>query len=243
MGKRIQVELVARSGFGFGDLEAPYWFIGLEPGLGRKEHNELKDRIDLRISAWEEKEIQDLYEYHYRIGVDWWFRPKAKLQKTWAKLIRMLFVLDGKPVDVDSIREFQSDKWGRTKSKTCLLELFPLPCPSTKAEHWKSCYDIERRFYEERCRKIRLPRFHQLITEYRPAAVIFYGLKKMEDWKLIAGIDSKCFMSEGSMGVKNGTLYYVVKHPAAKGVSNMYFEDAGTDVRRLLNGLIHNRNN
>ncbi|MDO8355625.1 MAG: hypothetical protein Q7U76_04470 [Nitrospirota bacterium] len=231
-----EIENVIRIAFGFGDLRAPYWFIGLEPGLSRTEPKKRKKIIANRISAWQGHEIDDLYEYHSRINVNQWFGPEAKLQRTWAKLIRMLLVLNGKPADVESIRKFQSDEWGRTKSKTCLLELFPLPCPSTKEEAWKACYPFERHDYEIRCRKLRVPRLKELIREYRPKAVIFYGMmrRRMEDWKLIsdAGFDNSRdgFFIEG----KQGTLFVVIQHPASYGPTNEYFEKIAIKIHRQL---------
>lgn len=234
MSTPTEIENVIRAAFGFGDFEARYWFIGLEPGLSGTEPGERKRLIANRIAAWKEKEIEDLFDYHKRIDVVQWFGPEAKLQRTWAKLIRVLMVLNAKPVNTESLKRFQSDVWGRANSETCLLELFPLPCPSTKKKDWEDCYKIERADYEERCRRRRIPRFQALIREYRPRAIIFYGVTKMKEWKLIAGVDFDSPNRDLFVQVKNRTLFSVIKHPSTKGITNMYFKKVGREIRSYL---------
>ncbi len=229
-----KIDNFIRAAYGFGNLKAPYWFIGLEPGLSRTKPKKRKPLIEKRIAAWKGKEIEDIFDYHKRIDVVQWFGSEAKLQGTWAKLIRVLMVLNAKPANTESLRRFQSDVWGRANSETCLLELFPFPCPSTKKKDWEDCYKIERADYEERCRRRRIPHFKALIRKYRPRAVIFYGVTRMKEWRLIAGVNFDGPSRDLLVQVKSRILFSVIKHPSARGITNKYLKKVGRKIRSCL---------
>src|SRR6478736_4725719 len=79
--------------YGYGNSSAPIWFVGMEEGGGRTP-----EEIENRIAAWEqrgESDLEDLVEYHHAIGVTRHFGARPALQRTWAKLIRILCAIRG----------------------------------------------------------------------------------------------------------------------------------------------------
>ncbi|MCA9909957.1 MAG: hypothetical protein KC519_14970, partial [Anaerolineae bacterium] len=77
--------------YGYGNLHAPFWFVGMEEGGGKSF-----DEIATRLRVWQmrgEKLTEDVMDYHVDIGMPDFFYDKIKLQPTWAKLIRVLLGL------------------------------------------------------------------------------------------------------------------------------------------------------
>jgi len=118
--------------FGYGTWSAPVWFIGMEEGGGAS-----LAEVETRIGTWQARganELEDLAEFHRAIGVTRHFGERPALQSTWAKLIRVLFGLRGEAADTERVRSYQATQLGRQGSETALVELLPLPSPSTS--HW-----------------------------------------------------------------------------------------------------------
>lgn len=118
--------------YGYGNLEADYWFIGMEEGGG----DSLAD-IERRLTAWDRRgrhQLEDLREFHLEIGVTGYFMERPALQTTWSKMIRIVLSAEGRHPTTDELRVYQRDKLGRHGGSTALVELLPLPSPSTG--HW-----------------------------------------------------------------------------------------------------------
>src|SRR6266496_6574065 len=116
--------------YGYGTYAAPFWFIGMEEG-GDKTPEANAARLD----SWFLRgrlEIADLYKYHHDITAPRFFTAHPPVQSTWGKLIRILLAAKGRqPIVADDLRFYQRDYLGRSTGDTCLLELLPLPSPST----------------------------------------------------------------------------------------------------------------
>jgi len=109
-----------------------FWFVGMEEGGGGS-----LSEIQTRLKVWnkhQEPELEDLYSFHKDIKVDEYFRPNPKLQRTWTQLIRILLSYNGVNTELDDCKNYQRNELARYNSDHCLLELFPLPSPSTS--HW-----------------------------------------------------------------------------------------------------------
>lgn len=126
--------------YGYGTYNAPYWFIGMEEGGGSFE--EVKRRLD----AWRlrgQHAVEDLRSFTEAFGKGFdvvkFFHDPAVLQPTWNKLIRVVLSATDPSTTIKSVRKYQQEQLGITGGETCLLELLPLPSPSTKvwfyAEH------------------------------------------------------------------------------------------------------------
>ena len=91
--------------WGYGDLSAKHWFIGMEEGGG-----DTFDEVQQRLEQWDKRGrhlCEDLYDYHIDINVPKWFQKKAPLQATWNKLIRTLLSYKGNNPDKEDVRTYQ----------------------------------------------------------------------------------------------------------------------------------------
>ena len=215
--------------YGYGNYGGQFWFIGMEEGGGNSF-----SEINTRLSAWAnrgKKELEDVEEYHNDIGVTKWFNDKPKLQPTWNKLIRVLLSSSGKLPTTEQVREYQKTLLGKQLGDTCLLELLPLPSPSIGQWLYAQCSQLpylkDRETYKQECITSRIAHLKDRINQYKPKAVIFYGLSYQEYWKQIAGVDF--YQSpEKIHAVRNeSTLFVMAKHPAAQGVTSEYFHQVG----------------
>lgn len=237
-------EFIKRS-LGFGSFKAPFVFIGLEPGMGKQERDRLNANAAKRIAEWRTG-VEDLYRYHKRIGVTRWFnsrdtKGKPRLQKTWAKLIRLLLSLkqhelenSATKLERKKIRDYQSERWGRKGKlgETLLLELFPLACPSTKKKDFKKCYGEDRIAYQEQCRPDRIKLLRQTLQKGKRRLVLFYGVTKRKTWQEIAKVEFENSGERLYMKWRKGILYAVVVHPARE--TNSYFESVGQRIGQAL---------
>jgi hypothetical protein len=167
---------MARRWYGYGRWDAPYWFIGPEPGQpGGKDLNE-------RCSAWVDLgrgELVDCREHHLGFGWKDWHReaPPPPLQQTWKQLIRLLLATrTGEPPQAENIRSYQQKSWGMKNGETCVIELSSLAAPKLAApgEHGL--------FRQERIREI-----HQKMLYHKPAFVVMYGVLQKVYWQEVAG--------------------------------------------------------
>ena len=120
--------------YGSGNYSGDYWFVGMEEGGG----NTL-ERVLLRLNTWRElgeTELVDIYDFHIRINYPEYFNDPVKLQRTWMQQARIILASKGRPTTTECVRAFQRDIIGRKYSETCLLELLPLPSPSTSVWHY-----------------------------------------------------------------------------------------------------------
>ena len=226
--------------YGYGNLRGRYWFIGMEEGGG----NSVAE-INQRLNAWVQggkRELEDVAEFHKRIGMPEFFTGKAKLQTTWNKLSRIVLSHQGVPPTTDDVRVYQRDKLGRLESETCLLELLPLPSPSTREWLYSSHSTLPqlatRQSYRDYYAPKRAEHLRAMIERQQPRCVIFYSLslEYMKSWKAIADVD----FTETTFGARaywrgqqGQTVFFVVAHPAEKGITNDYFHEIGRVLKEI----------
>ncbi len=219
--------------YGYGNYDGQFWFIGMEEG-GGNSFPEVAKRLD----AWAlrgRRELEDVAEYHTAIGMSHLFSNKPKRQPAWSMLIRILLSREGHTPTIEEVREYQRASLGRPAGDTCLMELLPLPSPSTEcwlyAQHSGLSYLADRKVYKQTCLPSRIMRLRKRISEYRPAKVVFYGFSYRKSWQEVAGVD----LLPESDGVYTGrsgtTRFMLIKHPAARGVTSEYIKRVG--------GLMH----
>jgi hypothetical protein len=224
--------------FGFGNPSGKYWLIGMEEGCG-------DDRAELfrRFQIWDElgqNEIDDVAEYHLRLGIPEFFQDPVKLQYTWAHLIRLVLSTESRPSDVAAVKSYQKDYLGRPDGETCLLELMPLPSPSLGIwpyGEWTGLpYLNSREEYRQTCIPWRVARLREMIRTFCPPVIVFYGTSYRMLYEQAIGY-SFGQEEEGAKWAVDGdgkTLFLLVKHPAARGVNAAYFEQVGQEIRRRL---------
>ena len=162
---------MARSNYGYGRWDAPYWFIGPEQGMGAHENEDL----NLRVKAWVDlgrKELNDCREFHRCIHEMRW---QSKHQSTWRPLILAMMTFLDRPTDKDSRLDYQRRRWGTLDGETCIIELSGLASPSMKDSKDTS------RFLPERIETI-----SRRMRDHRPKFVLMYGREQKSSWNAIA---------------------------------------------------------
>jgi hypothetical protein len=208
--------------YGYGSWSAPLWFVGMEEGGG----NSLQE-VERRLTAWSGGDLEDLREFHRRTGFIRHHEGQVALQSTWAKLIRIALCADDRPADTEAVRQFQQNELGRAGGATTLLELFPLPSPSTRHWTYGDCGIPEiatRDAYRNTLEEPRTTAIRARIDEHAPKAVVFYGMGYRPYWERIAEItiapvEGERFSSAG----RGSTLLLLAPHPVATGVRNDEF--------------------
>ena len=216
--------------YGSGNYSGDYWFVGMEEGGG----NSL-DQIQKRIQTWQdlgETELVDIFDFHSGINYPEYFTNPVKLQRTWMQEARIVLASKGKPSNTEDVRNYQRDVIGRNNSETCLVELLPLPSPSTADWLYGDWTGISflrnRETYKDYCLPWRIEHIRTNITKYQPRLVVLCGISYIQHWQAIAGKKVVLQKINEFWTAKTGnTLYLIVKHPATKGITNAYFKEIG----------------
>ncbi len=223
--------------YGSGNYSGDYWFVGMEEGGG----NDL-EHLNKRFNAWQalgEQELVDIYDFHMKIDYPHYFKDPVKLQRTWMQQARIILASKGKATNVEDIRAYQREIIGRKNSETCLLELLPLPSPSTRVWHYDEWSNLpylnNRETYRKYCIQWRCKHIRSRINYNHPKLVVFLGKSFYKNWQQVAG-NNVIFQDKGEflLGASMNTIFIICKHPAARGVTNTYFEKIGKFVRNIL---------
>jgi hypothetical protein len=222
--------------WGYGNPEADYWFVGMEEGGGDSYED-----ITRRITQWDRRGrnmLEDLYEYHMDIQVPKWFQSGAPLQSTWNRLIRVLLVAKGEVPEREVVRSYQIERLARSNDEVCLLELLPLPSPTTShwlyGEHSQIPELSSRAAYTRKVGEYRAQQIKQLITQRQPKFVLFYGIGYLEWWQKLVGVDLTQQTLHGKtayFGQIGSTKLAVTQHPVATGVTLDYFHSVGSKLQ------------
>lgn len=225
------VETFIHTFYGYGNPAGPFWFIGMEEGGG-----ESQEEVVRRIDVWQElgcPETADVAEFHHRTGMDYFFKDPVALQHTWAQIIRLILTMKGEDTDIRTVKEYQKSYFARKKGETCSLELLPLPAPSTSVWLYSVWTDIpylrSRGLYRRNCRQWRAAHLREMVCKHHPAVVVFYGFSYRKWYEMISG--SPLLTQEPgdwAMAKSDKIIFALTKHPAARGVSNDYFERVGS---------------
>lgn len=209
--------------WGYGNLDSPYWFIGMEEG-----YNETNEILLDRFTATADQRVCDIYEdlIDYP-GHAKWFKDSAPIQPTYRRLIEMMIYAetDSHP-DKEAIREFQIKRLGRKKSNHALLELMPLPSKSIAEKDWLYTNSgveglSSRKDYLETYKDERTEALRNLIEKYKPKYVICYSLSYQEDWQQLTDAPfievnpRRLYLAKDSE-----TTVAITPHSVAQGLSN-----------------------
>ena len=216
--------------YGYGTYRAPLWFVGMEEGGGAS-----LEELRQRLAAWDRRgrrDLEDVADYHRSIDIDRHWREPVPLQRTWSKLIRVLLSFQGLAPTTQDVKAFQRDHLGREHSDTCLIELLPLPSPSTAQWRYSTFSTLphlsNRQAYVGHLGHGRAEHIRARIAEHRPSAVVFYGLRYRQWWERIAGTDLLPGEFDGlRLGHQGVTTYLAMQHPVARGATTAYFDRVG----------------
>ena len=219
-------DLAAENWYGYGRWSAPFWFIGKEPGGVDDAENYdswvrlgATDLIDCREHDLEYRgENRGLW--HVGAGGN---RPR--LQSTWRPLIALLLAYHGdERYDVERIRHYQAECWGRLQGETCVIELSAVAAPSTQSAETSRLSYLERR----------IAIIQEKITANGPKFVLFYGTGSdpvyhkpyAEYWQAIARVS----LDVGEPRRAGSTVYCITQHPTAHGLRNEYWVQLGRRI-------------
>lgn len=182
---------------GFGRLEAPVWFVGMEEGGSNPALLHAR-------ALWDP--VMDLKEAHVdRLGITRHHEKSRSLQSTWRPMCMLMRLMeqpelfprrrDHRAIDpsdvrahrqalrgfVSQLREYQAELLGRTvpEGMTFLSELLPIPKP---AEHKYPFAELlpmwaGHEAYKKAVETDRKNLLRSLILENRPEMVVCYGKK------------------------------------------------------------------
>jgi hypothetical protein len=213
--------------YGYGNWSAKYWFVGMEEGGGSTI-----DEAASRIEAWDRStELADLYEFHRAIGNTSHFEGRAPIQRTWGRLIATALAAEQRPADRETVRDYQRTKLGRRDGDTALIELFPLPSPSTKHWIYEECHIIEiasRQAYRTFLANTRVSTIRDRIRRHRPQAVVLYGNSYRAYWETIAGMSFSRQRGEPFQSAQlDSSILVLAPHPVARGIATSDFTAIG----------------
>lgn len=224
--------------FGYGNLSAPIWFIGMEEGGGNTAAE-----VAARLDAWvahDRAPVVDVVSYSTSAGLDehahWFTGQRPPLQSTWRQLIRVQLGRLGESCDAESVRCYQRDNFARSGGEECLLELLPLPSPSIAHWHYSEWSRLawlqSRDAYRAQLIPARIEKLQALMEHHRPLSVVFYGLGYLDEWSRICRADFDSG-GEGWRETRTGeTTCVAIPHPAARGWRNDDFTRLGRWLAR-----------
>ena len=220
--------LAAERWFGYGRWDAPYWFVGKEPG-GADEPEQYASwlRLDRDGSGLIDCRGHD-EDCATADSPMKWHGDRLRLQPTWRPLIALLLAYQGAPAyDRIAVRRYQDEDWGSVAGETALIELSAVAARSTSVEDALRLTHLPERIATIRTRT----------AEHRPKLVLFYGGGRdpifgrpyIERWSEIAGLT----LEPNTIVRQDGTAYVATPHPTAHGLTTAFWTDLG---RRLAEG-------
>ena len=214
--------------YGYGSYGAAYWFVGTE------EYSTItRAEFELRLDVWNargKRELEDIQGYHIAIGKQGYFAANAVLNKTWDKLIQVLFRMENLNGTREQRRAYQKIQLARD-NKVCLLDLLPLPRPGGtfwEYNQWSNAPSLaDRKAYKTFVLLERKKHLAERIQAHHPRAVIFYGQKYREHWEEIARSRFAVTFDGYESARVDATWFFLIKHPIAQGLTNEYFKGVG----------------
>jgi hypothetical protein len=227
-GRNLDPDLVSAylcEFWGFGNPDGRYWFIGPEQG-GSPTRRELEQRL-LAWNTRGRRPFEDLHEYHMAIDEDRWTGDDPELQPTWGPLIRTILVADDQEPTYDALLRYQTERLGRVEQETCLLELSPFPSPNQNLRLWSN---LGRHLTRRRIRQRRWEPLQELIDQYEPPVIVFYGTTCRHWWECIAPGFCESSVPGIEITTRGSTLCLLLRHPTIS--SRSLFRRVGEIIRQ-----------
>lgn len=200
---------------GYGNLEAPVWFLGMEEGGGGEER--------VRIQASFEP-IEDLYDAHVnKMGITRYHCGNRVLQSTWKGMSYIMLSLAGIPPDQSTRRTYQAMHLGRHGGDTLVAELMPVAKSTVK--DWQY-HDLipkfrDRQHYYDEVIPVRLLRFASLVRIHSPELIVAYGRSYWPYYQSILGPTDFHDSGRFRYGVNGQTTMVLTDHFTARTMNNL----------------------
>lgn len=233
-----EIRKFAETFLGYGELDAPYWFIGTEPGLSRQQS--FLDGLKVWVSVGRPLTICSR-QHHLESGFGKWHRPDPPLQSTWRILMLALCVfLHEYENDAQSKawrRSYQERRLGCAGGETAVLELGALNAAHRGDWPYVNLRDPDLNnrdryvdtFLERRAREL------AILARERPRSFVWmYGARReyQRFWDIVGGkpwteyqpLPGVTYRCEG------GTLYVITDHVTYRR-GNAYWVQFGEFLR------------
>lgn len=180
---------------GYGNLKAPFWFLGMEEGTGGAAN--LEPNIFARLKFIDS--VMDLKDAHVHLNWEYWNRDnRVRFPSVWVYMARFVQALDTNDVDwwnTEKAKDFIRIHLGRKheNAQTFLTELLPLPKP--RADQWNEFYQLTMGFKGiDDYKKLILPNrkqiLRQMLLNYEPKYLLCYGESNFDHYKDLASVHS-----------------------------------------------------
>lgn len=194
---------------GYGELSAPVWFLGMEEAGGGEEN--IRARIKFRT-------VEDCAEAHRTLGITKHHWGNRVIQRTWRGMCYIMLRMENKPVDAESIRQYQAESLGRYGGQTLLVELMPIPKHDIGAWGYEELIP-QFKSHEDYYRQVkprRLAYLQTLLREHCPRVVIGYGKNYWPEYQSI--FPSMVFSARGQfvLGLSQNTRVLLTDHFTAR---------------------------
>ncbi len=182
---------------GYGRLDAPIWFLGMEEGGGGEERLSIQSKFN---------QIEDLRDAHRKLDIREWHEGRRKLQPQWNKMSEFMLRVEGHSGPTrEERRAYQAEHLGRSHGNSLLLELLPLPKPNVKSWDYSLSFPeyVDVAAYRNAIVPQRIALISILVAKHKPRIIVAYG---KEYWGYYRQIMSAVEFSErsgfsvGSMG-------------------------------------------
>ncbi|MBI4086600.1 hypothetical protein HY416_01310 [Candidatus Kaiserbacteria bacterium] len=236
--------------FGYGSMEAPVWFVGMDERFDSSEGLEM---LEEQFRYTEANMLGGMLDAS-RSKINEWnhlanmgpFLPESELQTTWKYPIALyLYLQSGISLTTDErgrvIKEYQRNILADAEKKeTATLELSPLPCPSTKKEDWlygnsdlvglSSRREYEREYLQERTRKIK-----EFIQVHKPKLIIFYSMGYLPYWTNIIGEMPEETTRRTRFASNKDTAFCVIPNGGQSGLSYNELYEYADKIKEKVN--------
>lgn len=230
-----------KSFYGYGNLSAPYWFIGMEEGCGPDWDTHVQPRFE-QWRARGRKQTEHLRDFHFAIGVRKHWQAVAgrpvKVQFTWRRLVETVLVARGDAGTEERIAEYQSEELGTLDGDSCLLELLPLPSPRLTRFGYQHLankeypYFASRSLYRNHIIEDRIACIQRLIADNKPRHVVLYGKSYQRRWDdLVMRAQWHVDMQIQQCRIFESNIW-LVPHPAAHKIPRDLFVTLGEKMRQ-----------
>jgi hypothetical protein len=175
---------------GYGKLDAPVWFLGMEEAGGGEEN--IRARLKFRT-------VEDCAEAHRILGITKHHWGPRTIQRTWRGMCYIMLKLENKPTDAESIRNYQAESLGRFGGQTLLVELMPIPKHDIGAWGYEELIPQfkSREDYYQKVKPRRRVYLQGLIRNHSPKIVVGYGKSYWDEYRAL--FPGAQFVASGSL--------------------------------------------
>ncbi len=210
--------------WGYGSLESPVWFVGMEEGLDPKKDTE---ELEIRFQAADGKSTIDMRkDMGHLIGHMKWFKENPPIQSTWKYPIALyLYLKNHKTPSQDDIKMHQGLILGDViKKETATIELMPLPSHKAHESTWLyTKYGVtglnSREEYISTYKAERVKGLRRIVEKYSPKLIIFFSVGYLSEWTEIIGKTPDKIAHQMYFAKSGNTTYCVLPQGSSRGMS------------------------